>query len=122
MTSSTRDTLSQLFTALDRMRQILLAFIQQQANPTSTSNADGDLPLDSVRLPRSLTHLCQCFDLSPFERDILLLCAGMELAPDFEGLCLEANNHPQRNYPTLALALMALPGADVAVLSPKSPL
>ncbi|MEB3266912.1 MAG: ATP-binding protein [Leptolyngbya sp.] len=118
---ATRDTLPQLFAACDRIHQLLRAFIQRQADPLASLDEGEDLQ-DLGPLPESLNRLCQRFALSPFERDILLLCAGMELAPDFEGLCLQAHQHPQRNYPTLALALMVLPGADVAVLSPESPL
>ena len=72
--------------------------------------------------PAALETLCQLFDLSPFERDILLLCAGVELEASFAPLCAAAQGDPGRDYPTFSLALAALPGAHWSALSPKAPL
>ncbi|HEX9372855.1 MAG TPA: ATP-binding protein, partial [Roseiflexaceae bacterium] len=72
--------------------------------------------------PAALDTLCAIFGLSPFERDIVLLCAGVELEGDFAALCAAAHGDPQRNYPSFGLALAALPGAYWAALSPEAPL
>jgi hypothetical protein len=69
--------------------------------------------------PPALDSLCQLFDLSPFERDILLLCAGVELEATFAPLCAAAQGDPQRDYPTFSLALAALPGAHGAPSHPR---
>jgi hypothetical protein len=66
--------------------------------------------------------LCGAFRLSPFERDALLLCAGMELDSTFAGLCAAAQGDPARAYPTFSLALAALPGSHWSALTPDGPL
>lgn len=61
--------------------------------------------------PPALVTLCRTFGLSGFERDVLLLCAGIELGSDFASLCARAHGAPERRYPTFGLALAALPEA-----------
>ncbi len=70
----------------------------------------------------ALETLCQTFGLSSFERSILLLCAGMDLDGKFSSLCASANLDPQRAFPTLGMALAALPDAHWSALSPASAL
>lgn len=70
----------------------------------------------------TLDRVCALFGLSPFERDILVLCAGVELESDFAALCTTAQNHPQRPYATFSLALAVLPDAHWGALAPKAPL
>ncbi|HSD82552.1 MAG TPA: ATP-binding protein [Anaerolineae bacterium] len=70
----------------------------------------------------ALETLCTTFGLSPFERDILLLCAGMELDATFAALCANAQGDPQHSYPTFSLALATLPEAHWSALPPNAPL
>ena len=72
--------------------------------------------------PPALEAVREAFGLSPFERAVLLLCAGVELAGDFPALCARAHGDPQRTHATLALAVAALPGAHWSALSPEAPL
>jgi AAA+ superfamily predicted ATPase len=72
--------------------------------------------------PPALVALTQTFGLSPFECDILLLCAGLELDAAMPGLCAMAQADPGRTYPTFSLALAALPEAHWSALSPDAPL
>ena len=76
----------------------------------------------SLPEPAALDVLCSIFGLSPFERAVLLLCAGMELDSRFAACCAAAQNDPRRTAPTFALALAALPGAQWSALAPASPL
>jgi hypothetical protein len=51
-------------------------------------------PIDpGVDAPRALRleHLCETFRLTPFERDLLLLCAGCELESRFGEACAVAH-------------------------------
>ena len=57
-----------------------------------------------------LARLVRIFGLAPFERDVLMLCAGMELDASFAPLCASAQVDPGRAYPTFGLAL-AVPGS-----------
>jgi hypothetical protein len=72
--------------------------------------------------PSALDTLCAAFALSPFERDLLLLCAGIELDASFADLCATAQGDPQWAYPTFSLALAALPEAHWNALIPTAPL
>ncbi len=70
----------------------------------------------------ALETIAEGFGLSTFERNLLLLCAGMELDGGFASLCAEAQGDPQKRYPTFGLALAALPGAHWSALTPQAPL
>ena len=72
--------------------------------------------------PAALENLCVMFGLTPFERDILLLCAGIELDSTFTLLCANAQDDLQKTYPTFSLALSALPDPHWSALSPQAPL
>ncbi|MBD2560905.1 MULTISPECIES: ATP-binding protein [Nostoc] len=72
--------------------------------------------------PSTLERVCKIFSLSPFERDLLLLCAGMELNGDFAKLCAIVHGDSQRAYPTLSLALAALPNVHWDAIAPNAPL
>jgi len=58
--------------------------------------------------PPALVILGNRFRLSRFERQILLLCAAMELDTRTAALCARAQDDPSKPYPTFALALALL--------------
>jgi hypothetical protein len=63
--------------------------------------------------------LCRIFGLTPFERDVLLLCAGAEL----DAGCAALISRLQEGAPpTFSLALAALPEAHWSALLPTGPL
>jgi hypothetical protein len=70
----------------------------------------------------ALETLCSTFNLSPFERDLLLLCAGMEMDSTFAALCDSAQGDARRAYPTFGLALAAMPDSHWSALTPAAPL
>jgi hypothetical protein len=72
--------------------------------------------------PFPLDVLCTTFGLSPFELDILLLCAGMELDCTFPQACADAQGDPSSAYPSFGLALVALPDAHWSAITPDAPL
>ncbi|HJQ31295.1 MAG TPA: ATP-binding protein [Pyrinomonadaceae bacterium] len=55
--------------------------------------------------PPQLILLGVRFGLSQFERDVLLLCAAMELDTRIAALCARAHDDPAKPYPTFGLAL-----------------
>jgi hypothetical protein len=61
--------------------------------------------------PPTLETLCQIFSLSPFERNLLLLCAGVELDGSFASI-----------NPCFSLALSVFPGAHWSAMNPAAPL
>jgi AAA+ superfamily predicted ATPase len=72
--------------------------------------------------PSTLAQLVNAFGLSPFECDLLLLCAGMELDPALPALCAAAHGDPARQYPTFGMALSVVPEAHWSALSSDAPL
>jgi hypothetical protein len=72
--------------------------------------------------PPALFILSQRLGLSSFERDILLLCAAMELDTRLASLCARAQDDPGRPYPTFALALAVFDEPSWDALSPERPL
>ena len=73
-------------------------------------------------LPSALELLSDRLALSTFERNILLLCAAMELDTRIAGLCAKAQEDSQKNFPTFALALALFDEPFWDALSPERPL
>jgi hypothetical protein len=72
--------------------------------------------------PPALLLLSDLLRLTPFERDIILLCAGMELDTRIPALCAQALGNPDQPYPTYALALSLFDSPSWDALSPQRPL
>ena len=70
----------------------------------------------------ALEGLSLTFELSTFERNLLLLCAGMELDPEFPVLCGLAQGDNQKNYPTFSLAYSILENPHWNAIVPHAPL
>jgi AAA+ superfamily predicted ATPase len=87
------------------------------ASPLSHSHS----PTQSLP-PPALEQLCTTLGLSSFERNVLLLCAGMELDANFPALCAAAQGDPQRAYPTFSLALSTFSPPQWNALTPAAPL
>jgi vesicle-fusing ATPase len=100
---------SQLAAELARMRALLEAYRDGVAADVPEAERDDDL--DRVAL---------LFALSPFERDVLLLTAAVEL--DGELAALVASLQGGEQGPTFGLALASLPDAHWDALAPGSPL
>ena len=73
-------------------------------------------------MPSALEALCTLFRLSGFERDLLLLCAGVELDGRFAEACAAAQRDERAGRATFGLALAALPGAHWSALTRDRPL
>ncbi len=114
-----------LLTSVDRVRQLLENHISRLQEQSAQAKSEQQFAVESIAtqsIPSALEQLCTLFSLSPFERDILLLCVGMELDPNFELLCANAQGNRERNYPSLGLALSVLPNSHWSVLASQSPL
>jgi len=79
---------------------------------------DVAVPEDLSPQP-TLQLVVERFGLSGFERDLLLMCAGVELDSALAALCREAGGAAG---PTFSLALAALPGAHWSAITPSGPL
>ena len=79
-------------------------------------------PLSESEAPPALDTLCTNFGLSTFERDLLLLCAGVELSGEVAALCAQTQENPRCDYPTFNLALSCLSDAHWTAIAPDAPL
>jgi hypothetical protein len=91
------------------------AVMIDEAAAAMKTSADGEPPPALLLLARQL-------GLSEFERDILLLCIGVELDTRVAALCARAQDDPGRLYPTFALALVLFDKPAWEALSPERPL
>jgi len=111
--------------ALAELRQRLEKFSQKSASGNgATLKRFSNVPLQETNpeTPSALELLSDRLGLSPFEQDILLLCAAMEMDTSIAGLCARAQNDPQKNFPTFALALALFDEPSLDALSPERPL
>ncbi|HJW38673.1 MAG TPA: ATP-binding protein [Candidatus Udaeobacter sp.] len=119
-----------LMHAIGRVRALLEG--RATVRPATEGRADSPLAAEDGAHPATAGHpttpppaldtLCAAFGLSPFERDVLLLCAGIELDSKFVSLCATAHGDTTRAYPTFSLALGALPDPHWSALAPNAPL
>lgn len=72
--------------------------------------------------PPAIEILAQRFNLTIFERNILLLCVAMELDPDISTLCMQAHRGNKRPYPTFSLAFSLFDDPVWNALLPMRPL
>jgi hypothetical protein len=86
-----------------RLKRRLGAEGDAQAVAADLAAARAGLPA-----PAAIDALANLFGLSAFERDLLLLCAGVEMDAEFARLCGAAQGFPQRTYATFGLALALL--------------
>jgi hypothetical protein len=70
----------------------------------------------------ALERLEKLFGLSPFERDVLLLCAGVELDASVAALCARAQGRSGGEVASFGLALAALDDPHWSALAPAAPL
>jgi hypothetical protein len=116
--SQKQDNLNRLNQQAIRICQLIESHLEATENPTQANlNPPEQLPE-----PPALAHLCSVFNLSPFERYILLLCIAMELEPSLGSLCAEINKNPGLPYPTPYLACNTFPDATWSAFDPDSPL
>jgi ATP-dependent 26S proteasome regulatory subunit len=103
-----------LLRALDRVRRVLERHVASEV-----AEAEEDAAAEQPS-PLALAALVRLFGLSAFERDVVLLCAGVELDARFAAAVAAARGPAPE--PTFALALAALPGAHWSALTPAAPL
>ncbi|WP_142458992.1 AAA family ATPase [Geodermatophilus aquaeductus] len=72
--------------------------------------------------PPALDGIADAFGLSGFERDVLLLCAGVELDAAVARACAAAHGDPGRPCATFSLTMAALPDSHWSATTPAAPL
>ena len=79
----------------------------------------NDAPAEVKRSP-VLDYLCERVGLSEFERQVLLLCLGMEFEAGFGPMCARLNGNDALPFPTFGLALSGLAEASWDALTPQA--
>jgi hypothetical protein len=72
--------------------------------------------------PPAIDLLCELFALTRFERQVLLLCAGVEMDSRLSERCAEAQGRPGRANVTFGLAIACLADPHWSALTPSRPL
>lgn len=95
------------------------------------TGADTEMPQTSASLPYNaddetsehrLRDLQAMFALSPFERDVLVLCLGCSIEARFLTACAAAHGNAQTNWPTFGLALATLDDPHWSAIGRARPL
>jgi len=109
-----------LTVALDRVYAALTA--GQQESTTAAAVAPGVTAPGHEPSGAALQELVAVFDLSAFERDTLLLCAGASLESRFLSACAASHGLAHATWPTFGLALSALKDPHWTAVSRLGPL
>ncbi|HSS48478.1 MAG TPA: AAA family ATPase [Thermoanaerobaculia bacterium] len=96
--------------------------IKKVTEPQIAKAAAAMARAEAADPPPALVFLGQRLGLSRFEREVLLLCAAVELDTRTAALCAQAQDDPSRPYPTFALALALFDDPAWDVLSPEGAL
>jgi hypothetical protein len=99
--------------AIAAVRAVLEAYVAGTDGRRAPPDDDG---------PFALPFLVRTFDLTPFERAVLVMCAACELDASFAELVARAHGDPARTAPTFGLALAAFDDAHWSALSSARPL
>ncbi len=100
-----------------------LARLKALLRGESAESARGQVEASRARLgdPAAIEWLAERFGLSPFERDLLLLTAAVEMDSEVAALCAAAGNG-QGPWASFGLALAVLPEPHWSALTPARPL
>ena len=116
-----------LTTSIERLSQsiaIRLGLDQPDTSVPDDAQSADDLkaPEDRMSSESAIARIQHLFNLTPFERDVLLLCAGVDLDSSFARILASAHGDPLKTYPTFGVALSLLPNAHWTAMAPASPL
>jgi hypothetical protein len=111
----TEDNKAYLGAALGRLRALV-------AGEQPPAGAELDEIADRMDRPPALLALAAAFGLSPFERDLLLACAGLELDAGFAAALRQAGEGASLLPLSFGSALALLPGAHWSALAPAASL
>jgi hypothetical protein len=93
---------------------------------SATSESSAGTSVDDARRamsePPAIDELVKAFGLTTFERDLLLLCAGVEMDAPLATLCAGMTGDARRTTPTFAVALGQLDAPHWGALAPVGPL
>lgn len=111
-----------LMSAIAQVEVALQRYATPNFHNQGTALENSQLLTPTMSPPSALETLCHTFNFSEFDRQLLLLCAGMEFDDRWGTLCANASGNPQYTYPTFSLALKVLSAPDWGALTHDAPL
>jgi predicted nucleic acid-binding protein len=96
--------------------------VEAPAEGTQLAISLDEAPRDHDDAIPALELLAERLELTDFERDILLLCIGMEMDTRWPALCAQAQHDETKPFPTFGLAFAALAEPSWDAMSPQRPL
>ncbi len=90
--------------------------------PQDTANDAVNEARACMDAPPAIERLAELFGLDAFEREVLLLCAGVEMDSQLAVLCGAAQGNARRGWASFGLALSVLPEPHWNALTPTGPL
>ena len=112
---------------LEANQRVLVAeFARLKAHLAGEEGAKEERELASARgamqSPPAIDLISSAFTLSSFERDVLLLCAGVEMDRALARRCSLFNENRAQPVATFTICMAKLAGAHWSALSPIAPL
>ena len=117
----------QLLNWTDANQQFLSAELARikallRGEPADAAQEEVEAGRAKLTKPAAIDSLTERFGLSSFERDVLLLAAGVEMDSELAALCAAAGANGQRAWASFGLALAVLPKPHWSALTPIRPL
>lgn len=122
MTAATRRTQSSVSWEEANQGYLVAEFARLRAQLAKSKAPLSAKSRGRIEPPPAIDAITDLFGLSPFEREILLLCAGVEMDSALAAQCAEMQGNPQRTAPTFGLALASLAQPHWSALLPSGPL
>jgi hypothetical protein len=98
----TQTNQTHLTTCINQIKTLLKLRINNPSQPFPQTKDPPSTPTyDTAELP-AIEALCILFDLSPFEKQLIVLCAAHELDSDVKTLIADVQGNPGLTYPTFA--------------------
>ena len=88
----------------------------------ATAEKESEWRLEAMESPAAIESLAATFGLTRFERELLLLCAGVEMEPALGARCAQLTGRTQQGVVTFGLAMGVLSDPHWSALAPSSPL
>jgi hypothetical protein len=108
--------------ALSAEFERLECLLQPEADRAATERAAAACEQARSAHETAIDRITDVFGLSRFERDLLLLCAGVEMNSRLALRCAEAQGTPQKPFVNFGLAMGALPEPHWSALTLARPL
>jgi hypothetical protein len=99
-----------------RLKQLLVG----EPDPQAAALVERSRP--PMTQPAAIDRLTERFGLSAFERELVLLTAGVEMDAELAARCAAASGGANRPWATFGLALAVLPEPHWSALTPTRPL